>query len=415
LDIAVWDETRRLASEDKPRALGQLWRVFTDDDALFQIQRPAGELPKKRFEKRVEKLCSALEDQDSATIAALPCGDALALAAALDQVAGGDISTGIGRPIRLVYGGDGDLWMVYDGGRRADRSRHAEQRTLQTYIRRHRFMPAKIEGYRIVVRQSPDDLDEFATADASMTVMLASFGDGVRPRFADGWAQSLSEEAKRSKTVDAAIASAVEGNATLVVLPELAVPFGLRDRLIDRLRNEPHPFRLIVPGTFHDPPGAGSNANKALLLDRHGNRLIKHRKLLGAEISALAFSERIVPGDRVEVLATGIGLIALLICRDFCDEAHLVRLRRQLAVDLILVPSMNETVNPHLVVASERARDGTFIAVANQLYEGTEPADGGGARQKSFCCIPAPRGEANEPSYEECAYGRLAEIRLGSK
>ena len=74
--------------------------------------------------------------------------------------------------------------------------------------------------------------------------------------------------------------------------------------------------------------------DSAVLIDRDGAVLLKHRKL---NILTSLMSPPYTPGEDIQVAATRYGKIGLLICADTFVEAHLREMRR-LQPDVLLVP-----------------------------------------------------------------------------
>ncbi|MGH9890528.1 MAG: hypothetical protein ACREA0_00795, partial [bacterium] len=117
--------------------------------------------------------------------------------------------------------------------------------------------------------------------------------------------------------------------------------------------------------------------------------LIEHRKLkryrTRGENGVPERKEGIVTGDRIELLDTPVGLVAMPICLDFCDVRHpFTDLWQSLGVEWLLVPAFGseKSVNAHSRRAKElQLAHGTVCALANQPCSKPDGAEG-------FICHP---------------------------
>jgi predicted amidohydrolase len=147
--------------------------------------------------------------------------------------------------------------------------------------------------------------------------------------------------------VDAAASMA----ADLLILPELALAPESVDHLAALLRElrRPHPV-LVAFGVTHQPSDATPLVvNEAVVLDGRGGELLRHRKLVAfssADPSGVLVEERIEPGQTLGVLATPVGNMSLLICKDLFSERPEPALQLGY-VTWLVVPSLSRSTGPH--------------------------------------------------------------------
>ena len=320
-------------------------------------------------------------------------------------------ATGHSPPVRLELGGR--EWFLHRQVTDASGKSSLATRSgsLQFWCRHHWVVPHKVGGFQVNLVQAPDSLCsklEAALRAGQLRIAIASFADDVTPAWEEHqppiWrATTLSDEARRWESIRATLDQAVGKGAQIVVLPELTVTPSLMDAVRVWLDDHPTaPFLALVPGSFHRLMDGGFY-NYTELLDAYGHTLIEHRKLKRFRTrGANGVPERkegIVTGDRIELLDTPVGLMAMPICLDFCDARHpFTDLWQNLGVEWLLVPAFGDEVNAH----SRRAKDlqiahGTVCALANQPLNEREGAQGfichGGSckREVNRClCVPVP-------------------------
>jgi hypothetical protein len=109
---------------------------------------------------------------------------------------------------------------------------------------------------------------------------------------------------------------------------------------------------------------------------------------------------------RMDLLDTPIGLVAIPICRDFCDEGETFnRLWDELGIEWILVPAFGEktSISAHERRAKAVLRaQGTVSAVANQHPKGTDADQG-------FICHAGGGNKNGGPPFAGC---RSVEFRM---
>jgi hypothetical protein len=259
---------------------------------------------------------------------------------------------------------------------------------LQRWLRAHRVVPQA--SYGIELPRVPfvgGSLDEIAER-GSVKVAVASFDDGVgfdpSPEYEPWRARGLDSDDGRWPGVEAALRAAMAAKADAVVFPELTISVGIRDRILRWLEeHDGHPFRLLVPGSFHVDTAEGVRA-EAQLWDRDGRTLLCHHKLrpyLAKEPDgAREFVEQIVVGRQLRWLDAPIGTLCVGICLDFAEEdATFAPVWDHVAPDWVVVPAMDGSrdLGAYARRGSELDRaHGTTSIIANQ-----PPTDDAGRRK----------------------------------
>jgi predicted amidohydrolase len=185
-----------------------------------------------------------------------------------------------------------------------------------------------------------------------------------------------------------AIATACRRRATILVLPELAVPVRCLPRL-QQLLADAHPApALTVAGlrhddvvnrgeTTHDEYGKRLSrwANEAVVLGEDGSELFRQRKLTayGFLDDELRLEEDTRKCKHLMILRTAIGNIAVVVCLDAFAAP-----KRRLAASyasVVLVPSLSASVGAHRPALTDLAREvGGAALVCNRdpVAEGRE-------------------------------------------
>lgn len=254
---------------------------------------------------------------------------------------------------------------------------------------------------------------EQIVANRVLRVVVAAFADGIGfdPEPAGRW------RAAALKDVDARwrgilnILEKVSGDADVVVFPELTVTPELRDRIARWLMAEDRTLCWVVAGSFHVPEAAQWR-NRSWLLDRQGNLLLDWDKFLPVQLGEgdSEIVEAIDRPDEMRLLDTPLGLVAIPVCRDFCEEVDGVRIPwGTIPVDFLFVPSMgtDNTMSAHRRAADTLWRHGTVCVVANQdiASRGDQPGfvagnvDGAGADGvPNVNCVSSVRLDIDAPS-----------------
>ncbi len=170
-------------------------------------------------------------------------------------------------------------------------------------------------------------------------------------------------------SVAAAVKAASAAEASILLLPEFALPVARLSKLKELLAAADPAPTLTVAGMRHEDvelrgepreDRAGKVlarwANEAIVLGDDGSELFRHRKLTAYafEHEGVRLQEDARLGGRLPVLRSAIGNIAVMTCLDaFGDSVD--RLRRSHA-SLVLVPSLSRSVSPHRVALAEAVR-----------------------------------------------------------
>lgn len=174
-------------------------------------------------------------------------------------------------------------------------------------------------------------------------------------------------EARISAHIDCALADCCD----VLVWPELTVPHArlvtLQERLASEPLRDPRRIRISVAGSRHMHIGDGTWINRTEVFAGKGQRIAAYDKRrpfpLGDRV------EEIEPGKKLLVLVAEDRLVAIAICRDFCDDIDR-GIYEMLGVDMVLVPSMGRrsTIDAHKRAAkSMQSNHGCITVVVQQL------------------------------------------------
>ena len=278
-----------------------------------------------------------------------------------------------------------EFWLVRTPLRRMQAPAARQANNRASWFRHHHVIPALVgafgESISVHVR-APDRATHRRLAALrerkSARVYLAHFVDGVTLNRVSSAAKKffvsgLSDAVRRTQSITEHLIAAADARADFVIFPELTVTSEQREDIRRWYRKAidaggPTPI-FIVAGSFHEVV-AGRHVNRAQMLGAHGEVLthIKVRPygLAGAE------AEDISSGDRIELLATPIGIISMPICKDFNDVAGIDW--TPMGPDWCLVPSMGDETNvkAHTGQAERlwKVLFRTVSLVGNQEYDG---------------------------------------------
>lgn len=254
----------------------------------------------------------------------------------------------------------------------------AQLGSLASHLRFHALVPTRIDTpsaqFRVRLAQAPD-LGKAAARRGAVSIATLSFGDDARLGCDDaGSFCSVPTAAARRAALADALTEAVAAGVDIFVAPELTVPPAERDRLLRGLADTGGP-ELLVPGSFHEAvrlrDGTTRTVHRALLVDRLGNQRLEHRKIAPYGRFDRDPVERFTSGDEIAALLTPIGMVALAICKDFCDDA-LQAIWQELQPEWLLVPAYGEGERPHAEAAKRIARMyGTITILAHEPLHST--------------------------------------------
>ena len=236
-----------------------------------------------------------------------------------------------------------------------------------------------------------------AKPKTQLKVRVSHFVDAARV----DWTQTtdtfsvtgLKHEALRKNSVLTEIQIVRAHDCDVWVAPEYAVTKEIVDDVSRALADAPiATLQIAVPGSYAHLTNAPKPRNRATALNGCGAELFHSDKLteLTIELSSDAgktprrLRELIEHPQRVDIIDTEIGLVAVLICKDFCDDAGgLVRaVWDAIAPDWMLIPAMGDenSLAAHKVAAEHFAKlHGVSVVVANQetgLVRPPTPAPG---------------------------------------
>lgn len=383
-----------IAKNNLHEALVRCWRLLEPNLPFFQEQEGAAfnqsdDSPYKKQKKRVYKALCAREPLLTWN---LPHEYPLAFLEVLDDYLGTDLEN-VKDPLSLsnLSAGvplDGKTYFIHRRVLQSStKTTHASQTGhLQSWLRYHWIVPARIGKIKIRFRPSPDWIrreTELRLKNGELKVYVGSFPDGVEPLWLHDdptkWStRKLTDPQMRWSSVLRSLEEALAAGAAVVVLPELTICPGLRRMVSDWLDDrQGHPFILVLPGSFHEEE-KGKAFNVAELFDRFGNPVLRHRKL--TRFGTKKKQEGIKTGSRIDLLETPIGLIGIPICLDFCDEGKILHsLWETLGAEWLLVPAFgaDTSIDAHLRRAQELFRKhGTVSIIANQHPKGSDENHG---------------------------------------
>jgi predicted amidohydrolase len=176
--------------------------------------------------------------------------------------------------------------------------------------------------------------------------------------------------------IQEALATAREKEATLLLLPELAIPSRTEKVITATLAShgiKGFPILTLFGCSHRKIAGCESSVNEAILLGPGGNEVFRYRKLTRysgevktktpeEDVEIIPLAEQIETGKVLTVLECAFGNLAPVICLDLFGKAGLLEISH---ANLLAVPSLSPKVSPHLSAAKTlmaRNRACTFVA-----------------------------------------------------
>lgn len=194
----------------------------------------------------------------------------------------------------------------------------------------------------------------------------------------------LKDEAQRKNSVLAELQIVRELGCDVWVAPEYAVTQAIVDEVARDLADNPiSALQIAVPGSYAHRSGGLMQRNRATALSGGGAALCHSDKLTELTIELppgpRRLREHIEHPQRVDIIETPIGLVAVLICKDFCDDAGgIVRaVWDAIAPDWMLIPSMGDenSLAAHRLAAEHFVKlHGASVVLANQETGLANPA-----------------------------------------
>lgn len=250
-----------------------------------------------------------------------------------------------------------------------------------SWLRHHRVVPAITSTGKEVKMQRCEGSENdvflsLAKDNQNLRVWIGHFTDGADVVWdktsspAGNWRTlSVKPFEARLAALLAQMHIAQQAQAHIVLFPEFTIDPGMRQELAAWLVNNSWPELIyVMPGSFHEDCGAGKFFNVAHVLAADGEILFAHRKLKLA--GTLNVSEYVEVGKAIQAVQTPLGLLTVLICKDFLDKEYSVdNLLQEVPVNWVFVPSFGNqsTLDGHQSRARELAitTTGAHCAVAN--------------------------------------------------
>ncbi len=277
---------------------------------------------------------------------------------------------------------------------RAQTALRGQRGSLLTWFVQHTIIPGQVDDKKmdVMLYQCDGATAEFFMAllespEAHIKIWIGHFADGADVQWDKP--HPISESCRTVAVVDGKtrlaslhhqLARASQEGAHFVVFPEFSLDHDQRKAVKIWLKNNNlASLRYVVPGSFHtqvDDSASGQTFNTAPLLNAAGKVVFTHQKLRLFGKGKVA--ENVSVGKTLHVLATPVGCLTVLICKDFMDvDAHVANLLQHVLVDWVLVPSFGDarTIRGHKARAKQLATivSGTNSAVANSRNTALEP------------------------------------------
>ncbi len=364
-------------AKDPYGALAALASAVRDDLRLREPALAAYAADRDRYVTRKARWASAL---DGGKVPAPGLAlDPLALLAAMDTELGERTAGHEAKPIRVDAP---DAWVVQ---RPIGWSTPLRQpRQLPFWLRYHHVVPALHAGLRVELRACDASLARALTAvraAGAVRVYVAGFADAVRTNWGTTaplyGAPALSDVAARARSIEVALTEAAAGEAQVGVLPELTVCPTAARVVPDWLTTHTHGLLLVCPGSFHE-----GRRNVARVYDRFGDVVHTHVKLAPERVEKgdHAIYEDIDGADRLTLLHTPLGILAVAVCLDFCEDLDpaLQTLWNLVGPGLVLVPSMSNDATRRLHLARAKRLNLVHRTVSAVAIQGMDGAPTGG-------------------------------------
>jgi Carbon-nitrogen hydrolase len=269
--------------------------------------------------------------------------------------------------------------------------------------RHHCVLPAATpHGINVTLQHTQSTVDDklhalWSADEANLKVWIAHFddqaivmGSTAQSAVGDWRATHIEPNDARMASLHRTLDQAEAACAHVVVFPELTIDIAQRALLAQRLRKQAGSHLVMLQaGSFHETLAAEAKTfNTAPLVNAQGRTLLTHRKLRPfSKVSPGVdpVTEDISLGDTIHVLATPVGLLTVLICKDFLDDHPCVlTLLSDVPVEWVLVPSFGDekTIRQHKTHAKAQGqvRTGSHTVLAQIFNNVDNPA-----RQPTEC------------------------------
>jgi Carbon-nitrogen hydrolase len=265
---------------------------------------------------------------------------------------------------------------------------------LSHWVRHHCVLPAATpHGINVTLQHTQSTVDDKLNAlwsadEPSLKIWIAHFddqatvmGSTAQSAVGDWRATHIEPNDARMASLHRTLDQAEAACAHVVVFPELTIDMAQRALLAQRLRKQAGSHLVMLQaGSFHETlPSEGKTFNTAPLVNAQGRALLTHRKLRPfSKVSPGVdpVTEDISLGDTIHVLATPVGLLTVLICKDFLDDHPCVlTLLSDVPVEWVLVPSFGDekTIRQHKAHAKAQGqvRTGSHTVLA-QIFNNVD-------------------------------------------
>jgi predicted amidohydrolase len=407
---AMEQVAKLLEDFDLGGALVRLWVMAGDSQRLNEWEHDYDVASNDGFMRDFQE---KINHNNTLSIAVMNA-NAIALIRAIDILLASNSARS--RLLRSYKIGENHYWLFRQlADWRAKTATRGQPGSLLAWFSHHSIIPAQTTDKKIDIKlyQCDGDTAEFLmrmlkNPTASIKIWIGHFADGADVQWDKP--HPIQENCRTTEVTDAKtrvdsllkqLVRAKNAGANFIVFPEFSLDIAQRKEVRLWLKSNECPHLLyIVPGSFHELQ-AGTTPEKyfntAPLFDAEGNVVFTHQKLRLFGKNRVA--ENVSVGRTLHVLATPIGCLTVLICKDFMDkDASVASLLQHVLVDWVLVPSFGDesTINGHQVRARELAKivSGTNSAVANARNTAMHP-DGGnlpgfGHRSQEDKSTPVP-------------------------
>jgi hypothetical protein len=240
----------------------------------------------------------------------------------------------------------------------------------------HRILPRSIEGYEVTIREVNTalrkELGHIAYGAAFFRELELAVGENEE----EFWVTGVHSH-EHLRTAMKHLENAHAEQCSALIYPELTIDPTTREHIRVGISTRPWRRRnpaigwtvsVIIAGSWHESE-LGSLVNVATVYDGYGKLIVQHRKLF-PYTDPDGKTEKIRTGKALTVLVLEDALIAIGICRDFCERGS-PNPFAALDADLFLITSLaNEsTMRGHLATANDvRIRYRSLSFVVQELY-----------------------------------------------
>lgn len=372
------DRVIELLQQDRfSEALVRLW-VLAGNAALLNRWEQACDKSRMTLDvMAVRAMCNA-PHLHLAKLASKP----LALICALDELVAAE--RGIQHTINPTYDVDGKHYWLLPTCLENTSSLRKQVINRCRWFCHHLIIPAETSTeHRVQLHYSQGKEDEIFLAlvqeNTPVNIWIGHFDDSADVKWEDNsnainnWrTEQVVPLDVRWQSLQRQLLVAKNAKAHLLVFPEFSIDVPLRKKIAHWLRRHAwDELVFLVPGSFHEQVDGGDFFNTAPLVCAASDVLFTHQKLklFGNERVG---AERVEIGDILHIVMTPLGLLTVMICKDFMDgDWRMANLLQEVPVNWVLVPSFGDdkTIRAHQQRAQALATiaPGANSAVANTV------------------------------------------------